>query len=210
MKKIFVINFESGFDLTDNLSRVKFVVEKFSSIMIQTMEDSWQAYCYACFHHATKKLLRNSFAMPIMPKFEDVLKAPFYDRAVSATTPRFFALIAEGYHAAISIDITVVINFLQMFDYPLVREFRTHEAALSWVNKIFLTPMISMAAYLKSEVPLIDELDDSVSSFPYETWLDQNCELPPEKRFTPENCVAAQKEIEFTLPLELVEPAMPK
>ena len=210
MQKFFVINFESGFDLTYDLDRVKYVIEKFPNIEIFQIDESWQAYRYACFRHTRKKLSRNPFSMPIMPKFEDVLRAPFYERIVPVRTPRFFALIAEGYHASISTDITVVVNFLTMFDCPCVKEFNTYDASLCWVNKIFLTPIISMGAYIKEAIPLIDELDDSVSSFPYESWLDQNCELPPDKRFTPENCVVVPEKKEFTLPLDLIELPSPK
>ena len=209
MEKLFVINFESGFDLTYDLKRVNYVIEKFPNIEIVQIDDSWRAYQFACVRHTRKKLSRNPFSMPIMPKFEDVLRAPFYERIVPVRTPRFFALIAEGYRAAISTNIIVVVNFLKIFDYPCVKEFNTYDDSLCWVNKIFLTPIISMSAYIKEGIPLIDELSDSVSAFPYESWLEKNCELPPEKRFIPENCVAAPEK-EFNLPLELVEPATPK
>ena len=41
MQKFFVINFEDGFDLTDQLERVQFVLNTFPGIEIQTVPDSW-------------------------------------------------------------------------------------------------------------------------------------------------------------------------
>lgn len=102
-----------------------------------------------------------------------------------------------------------VINFLDMFEYPLVNEFHTYDEAVGWINRVVLAPIMAMGAYLKSDVPFIDELDERVSVFPYESWLNQNCELPSEKFFTPAHCVVSQDEKDFTVPLELVEPAAP-
>ena len=80
MSKIFVVHFEDGFDVTDNLSRIKCVVEQSSDVKIRTLNDSWQAYCFACLHHAKKKLSHFPFVAVSLPRFEDVLKAPFYER----------------------------------------------------------------------------------------------------------------------------------
>ena len=210
MAKFFIVNFEDGFDLTNDLSRIKWVMEQSSDVKIWTLNDSWQAYCFACLHHTKKKLSRLPFVAVSLPRFEDVLKAPFYERLVPARTTRFFALVAEDYHASISNDVMDIINFLDMFEYPLVKEFYTYDEALVAVNQFLVTPVMAMGAYLKGEVPLIDELDEKVSVFPYESWLKKNCELPPEKFFTPENCVVAPEEKEFALPLDLVELPSPK
>ena len=56
MQKFFVINFDDGFDLTDQLERVQFVLNTFPSIEIQTVPDSWSAYQIACLRHTAKKL----------------------------------------------------------------------------------------------------------------------------------------------------------
>ena len=210
MSKIFVVHFEDGFDLTDDLSRIKWLVEQSSNVKIRTLNDSWQAYLYGCFNHTKKKLSRLPFVAISLPRFEDVLKAPFYERIVLARTTRFFALVAEDHHVSISTKVMDVINFLDMFEYPLVQEFYTYDAALGAINLLLVPPVMAMGAYLKGEVPFIDELDERVSVFPYESWLDKNCELPPEKRFTPENCVVAPEEKEFALPLDLVELPSPK
>ena len=209
MSKIFVMHFEDGFDITTDLRRIKWVVEQSSDVEIRTREDAWQAYLHACLHHAKKKLSRQPFVAVSLPKFEDVLKAPFYERIVPARTTRFFALVAENYHASISTKVMDVINFLDMFEYPLVKECYTYDEALGAVNLLLVTPVMAMGAYLKGDIPFIDELDESVSVFPYKSWLKQNCELPPEKLFTPAHCVASQDEKDFTVPLELVEPAAP-
>lgn len=210
MHKIFVMNFEDGFDLTEDLKRVRYVLEKVSGVEIQTMNDEWRAYYFACFKHIQKKLLRNPFVMPTLPKLEDVLRAPFYERIVPTMTPRFFALIGNGYHVSVSTALSDVINFLNAFDCPRVKEFVSYDEAVGWINRVVLTPIRMMGAYLKSAVPLIENLDEKISVFPYASWLDQNCELPPDKRFTPENCVVAPDEKEFTLPLDLVELPSPK
>lgn len=210
MERFFVINFEDGFDLTDDLTRINFVIRKFSGIEIREIAEPWQAYYYACFRHTTKKLSRNSFIMPILPKFEDVLNAPFYERITPVASPRFFALLAPGYKASIATDTNTVIDFLWNFESAVVKEFNNYEDSLSWVNKFFIIPIISMGAYLKAAIPLIDKLDDKISEFPYQEWLEKNCELPSEKRFTPENCVIAPEENEFTLPLDLVKLPSPK
>lgn len=210
MTKFFVVNFEDGFDFTDDLKRVQYVLEKVSGVEIRMTDDEWRAYQYACCYHTAKKLLRNPFVMPTLPKFEDVLKAPFYERLVPTMAQRFFALVAYGYHVSVSTAIGGVVSFLDKFDYPRVKEFVSYDEAVGWINRVALTPIIAMGAYLKDNVPLIEDLDERVSVFPYESWLDQNCELPPEKRFTPENCVVAPEEKEFRLPLDLVELPSPK
>ncbi len=61
MKRFFVINFEDGFDLTDDFARIKYVISKFSGVEIREIDEPWQAYCYACFHHTTKKIVTKSF-----------------------------------------------------------------------------------------------------------------------------------------------------
>ena len=97
MSKIFVVNFEDGFDITTDLRRIKWVVEHSSNVKIRALNDSWQAYLYGCFNHTEKKLSRLLFVAVRLPRFEDVLKAPFYERIVPARTTRFFALVAENY-----------------------------------------------------------------------------------------------------------------
>lgn len=209
MKRFFVVNFEDGFDLTDDFARIKYVIGKFSGVEIREIDEPWQAYCYACFRHTTKKLSRNQFVMPILPKFEDVLNAPFYERMTPVASPRFFALVAPGYKASIATDSNKVIDFLWSFESAVVKEFNNYEEALGWVNRFFIVPIIAMGAYLKEEIPLIDKLDDKVSQFPYQKWLEKNCDIPSEKRFTPDNCVALEEK-EFILPLDLVELPSPK
>ena len=205
MRKFFVVNFDGGFDITNSLSRVEMVVSKFNGIEIHEANDLWLAYQQACIRYTAKKLSSNTFFMPTLPKFEDVVKAPFYERIIPITGSRFFALITDNYCASISTEILDIVNFLHYFNHCIVKEFSGYEEALNFINRIFLTPIISMGAYLKQDIPLIDELDNKVSQLPYSSWLDQNCELPPEKRFTPENCVKTPEEEEFTLPLDLVE-----
>lgn len=205
MKKFFSVIFNDGFDITDRLERVHKVLNTFGGIEIHFSDDPWQAYYCACFRHTIKKLSLNPFIMPILPKFEDVLNAPFYERITPVASPRFFALLAPGYKASIATDSNTVINFLWSFERAAVKEFNNYEEALGWVNKIFIVPIIAMGAYLREEIPMIDKLDDKVSQFPYEEWLEKNCNLPPEKRFTPENCVESPQESEYILPLELVE-----
>ena len=78
MSKIFVVNFEDGFDITTDLRRIKWVVEHSSNVKIRALNDSWQAYLYGCFNHTEKKLSRLPFVAVRLPRFEDVLKAPFY------------------------------------------------------------------------------------------------------------------------------------
>ena len=69
MSKIFVVHFEDGFDVTDNLSRIKCVVEQSSDVKIRTLNDSWQAYCFACLHHAKKKLSHFPFVAVSLQSF---------------------------------------------------------------------------------------------------------------------------------------------
>ena len=205
MGKFFVVNFNDGFDITDRLERVNKVISNFGGVEVHVVDNPWLAYKHACMRHTAKKFLNNFFAIENLPKFEDVMKTPFYERMVPINSSRFFALVASGYHAAISTNFTDVINFLHGCHFPVVKEFISYEAALMWVNHIFLLPICSMSAYLKGNVQLIDALDNKISHLPYSDWINKNCDLPPEKRFTPENCVEPSQEGEYILPLELVE-----
>ena len=56
MKKFFVINFESGFDLTGDFKRINYIIKKFPNIEIRQIDDPWQAYQYACFRHTKKNI----------------------------------------------------------------------------------------------------------------------------------------------------------
>ena len=54
MQKFFVINFDDGFDLTDQLERVQFDLKTFPGVEIQSVADSWSAYRTACLKHTAK------------------------------------------------------------------------------------------------------------------------------------------------------------
>lgn len=210
MQKFFVINFDDGFDLTDRLERVQFDLKTFPGIEIQTVPDSWSAYRIACLKHTTKKLNHAPFVMPVLPKFEDVMQSPFYERIPQLPSTRYFAMTTSNYHGSISQNIEDVLKFLNEFDAPFVKEFVCYDEGLSWINRLLLTPIIAMGAYLTADIPLIDGLDDKVTLLPYQSWLEKNCSLAPEQLFTPQNCVAQSDEQNFTLPLDLIELPPPK
>ena len=169
MQKFFVINFDDGFDLTDRLDRVQFVLNTFPNVEIQTVADSWSAYRIACMRHTTKKLNHSPFVTPTLPRFEDVSIAPFYERKPQLPPIRYFAMVTNEYHATIATDVSSILNFLDSFDAPFVKEFTNHDAALEWINRLLLTPIIAMSAYLTADLPLIDGLDDTVSLLPYQS-----------------------------------------
>ncbi|MBR3746961.1 MAG: hypothetical protein IKN27_08385 [Selenomonadaceae bacterium] len=210
MQKFFVINFDDGFDLTDRLERVQFDLKTFPGIEIQTVPDSWSAYRIACLKHTAKKLNHSPFVMPTLPRFEDVMPSPFYERIPQLPPTRYFAMATSDYHATIATDVSTVLNFLDSFNAPFVKEFTNYDAALYWINRIFTLPIIAMGAYLTADIPLIDGLDDKVTLLPYQSWLEKNCSLAPEQLFTPQNCVAQSDEQNFTLPLDLIELPPPK
>ena len=210
MQKFFVINFDDGFDLTDRLERVQFDLKTFPSIEIQTVPDSWSAYRIACLKHTAKKLNHSPFVIPTLPRFEDVMQSPFYERIPQLPPTRYFAMATSDYHATIAPDVSTVLNFLDSFNAPFVKEFVCYDEGLSWINRLLLTPIIAMGAYLTADIPLIDGLDDKVTLLPYQSWLEKNCSLAPEQLFTPQNCVAQSDEQNFTLPLDLIGLPPPK
>ena len=210
MQKFFVINFDDGFDLTDRLDRVQFVLKTFPNVEIQTVADSWSAYRLACLKHTTKKLNHAPFVMPVLPKFEDVMQSPFYERIPQLPSTRYFAMTTSNYHGSISQNIEDVLKFLNEFDAPFVKEFVCYDEGLSWINRLLLTPIIAMGAYLTADIPSIDGLDDNVTLLPYQSWLQKNCSLDPEQLFTPQNCVEQSDEQNFTSPLDLIELPPPK
>lgn len=210
MQKFFVINFDDGFDLTDWLDRVQFVLNTFPGIEIQTVTDSWSAYCLACLKHTTKKLNHSPLLIPPLPLFEDVKQSPFYERKPQLPPIRYFAMATSDYHDAIATDVSSILNFLDSFDAPFVKEFTCYDDAQRWLNLLLLTPIIAMGAYLTDDIPLIDRLDDNVILLPYKAWLEKNCSLAPEKLFTPQNCVEQSDEKTFNLPLALIELPPPK
>ena len=210
MQKFFVINFDDGFDLTDRLERVQFDLKTFPGIEIQTVPDSWSAYRIACLKHTAKKLNHSPFVMPTLPRFEDVSIAPFYERKPQLPPTRYFAMVTSEYHATIATDVSSILNFLDSFDAPFVKEFVRYDAALEWINRLLLMPIIAMSAYLTADLPLIDGLDDTVTLLPYKAWLEKNCSLAPEKLFTLQNCVEQSDEKTFNLPLDLIELPPPK
>lgn len=163
MQKFFVINFDDGFDLTDRLERVQFDLKTFPGIEIQTVPDSWSAYRIACLKHTAKKLNHSPFVMPTLPRFEDVMQSPFYERIPQLPPTRYFAMATSDYHATIATDVSTVLNFLDSFNAPFVKEFTNYDAALYWINRIFTLPIIAMSAYLTADIPLIDGLDDKVT-----------------------------------------------
>lgn len=163
MQKFFVINFDDGFDLTDRLERVQFDLKTFPGIEIQTVPDSWSAYRIACLKHTAKKLNHSPFVMPTLPRFEDVMQSPFYERIPQLPPTRYFAMATSDYHATIATDVSTVLNFLDRFNAPFVKEFTNYDAALYWINRIFTLPIIAMSAYLTADIPLIDGLDDKVT-----------------------------------------------
>ena len=210
MQKFFVINFDDGFDLTDQLERVQFVLKIFPSVEIHTVADSWSAYRFACLKHTEKKLTYSPLVIPPLPRFEDVMQSPFYERKPPLPPTRYFAMATNYYCASISQNIEDVLNFLNDFDSPVVKEFACYDEAHSWINRLLLTPIIAMGAYLTDDIPLIDELDDKVTSWSYQSWLQKNCALAPEQQFIPQNCVEQSDEPSFTLPPDLIELPPPK
>ena len=148
--------------------------------------------------------------MPVLPKFEDVMQSPFYERKPQLPSTRYFAMVTSEYHATIATDVSSILNFLDSFDAPFVKEFACYDEAHGWINRLLLTPIIAMGAYLTADLPLIDGLDDTVTLLPYKAWLEKNCSLAPEKLFTPQNCVEQSDEKTFNLPLALIELPPPK
>ena len=157
-----------------------------------------------------QKLNHSPFVMPTLPRFEDVSIAPFYERIPPLPPTRYFAMATSNYHGSISHNVADVLNFLDSFDAPFVKEFGRYDDALCWLNRLLLTPIIAMGAYLTADLPLIDGLDDTVTLLPYKAWLEKNCSLAPEQLFTPQNCVEQSDEKTFNLPLDPIELPPPK
>ena len=106
-----------------------------------------------------KSWARNPYQQPLLPRFEDVLRAAYY-------APRFVAQIYSSKFFA-----TVHSDYVGIYD----NVFATVDDAKFWLNERFILPMFAMSAYVSELIEYIKNLPlNNAVPVRYRQWWEQN------------------------------------
>lgn len=91
--RIFRVNHLGGFILLQNTESLEWVVANNSNVQVVEKPSIQQAYVEACNQHVGDEWERNTYSQSLLPRFEDVLRAPYYAHGFVAQIRRFFATV---------------------------------------------------------------------------------------------------------------------
>lgn len=174
--RFFRVNHIGGFTLLQNTESLEWVVANNSNVQVVETPSIEQAYAEACNQHVGDEWERNPYQQPLLPRFEDVLRAPYYAPGFVAQIPsgRFFATVHRDY---IGIYDTVknAVEFIDYFAPSGLKEFSTADAAKLWLNERFILPMLAMSAYVTEPIEYIKKLPLNTSvPVRYRQWWERN------------------------------------
>lgn len=155
----FCVNHQGGFTLLGNTQSLNWVVTNNSNVQVIEEPSLDLAYVRGCDQYVRDEWARNPYRQPLLPRFEDVIRAPFYAPGFVAQVPssRFFATVHRDF-VGIYDNSQGAVEFIDYFAPSLLKEFSTIDDAKLWLNEKFILPMLAMSAYVTEPIEYLKNL----------------------------------------------------
>lgn len=172
----FCVNHLGGFTLLGNTESLNWTIANNSNVQVVEEPSLDRAYVRGCDQYVRDEWARNPYQQPLLPRFEDVLRAPYYAPGFVAQIPssRFFATVHSDY-VGIYDNAQAAVEFIDYFAPSGLKEFSTVDDAKLWLNERFILPMLVMSAYVTDPIEYIKNLPlNSAVPVRYRQWWEHN------------------------------------
>ena len=172
----FCVNHLGGFTLLGNTESLNWTIANNSNVQVVEEPSLDRAYVRGCDQYVRDEWARNPYQQPLLPRFEDVLRAPYYAPGFVAQIPsiRFFATVHRDY-VGIYDNVQSAVEFIDYFAPSGLKEFSTVDDAKLWLNERFILPMLVMSAYVSDPIEYIMSLPlNSAVPVRYRQWWEHN------------------------------------
>lgn len=172
----FCINHLGGFTLLGNTESLSWTIANNSNVQVVEETSLDRAYVRGCDQYVRDEWARNPYHQPLLPRFEDVLRAPYYAPrfVVQIPSSRFFATIHRDY-IGIYDNVQSAVEFIDYFAPSGLKEFSTIDDAKLWLNERFIVPILAMSAYVTEPIEYIKNLPlNTAVPVRYRQWWEQN------------------------------------
>jgi len=172
----FCVNHLGGFTLLGNTESLNWTIANNSNVQVVEEPSLDRAYVRGCDQYVRDEWARNPYQQPLLPRFEDVLRAPYYAPGFVAQIPsiRFFATIHCDY-VGIYDNVQGAVEFIDYFKPSGLKEFSSADDAKLWLNERFILPMLVMSAYVTDPIEYIKNLPlNSAVPVRYRQWWEHN------------------------------------
>lgn len=172
----FCVNHLGGFTLLGNTESLNWTIANNSNVQVVEEPSLDCAYVRGCDQYVRDEWARNPYQQPLLPRFEDVLRAPYYAPGFVAQIPsiRFFATVHRDY-VGIYDNVQSAVEFIDYFAPSGLKEFSTVDDAKLWLNERFILPMLVMSTYVTDPIEYIKNLPlNSAVPVRYRQWWEHN------------------------------------
>lgn len=194
--RIFRVNHLGGFTLLQNTEFLEWVVTNNSNVQVVEEPNLDRAYVCSCNRYVQDEWEQNPYQQPLLPRFEDVIRSPYYAPRFVAQTPssRFFATVHFDY-IGIYDNVQGAVEFVEYFKPSGLKEFATVDEAKFWLNERFIVPMLAMSAYVTEPIKYIKNLPlNTAVPVRYRQWWKQNLPAVNNLPFSQPQFLSAPKE----------------
>lgn len=172
----FRVNYNDGFALLQSTELLGWLVENNSGVHVVEVPSPEQAYVEACRQFVQNEWTKNPYKIPILPRFEDVIRSPYHAPrfVVQIPTPRFFATVNPDF-IGIYDNVQEAVEFVEHFKPSGLKELSSADEAKLWLNKSLVLPMVAMSAYVTDPIEYILNLplNEAVPVY-YRQWWQQH------------------------------------
>ena len=172
----FCVNHLGGFALANSTEPLQWLISNNSGVQVVEEPSLDRAYVRGCDQYVRDEWARNPYQQPLLPRFEDVLRASYYAPGFVAQIPssRFFATVHRDY-VGICDNVQSAVEFIDYFAPSGLKEFATVDDAKLWLNERFILPMLAMSAYVTDPIEYIVSLPlNTAVPVRYRQWWEQN------------------------------------
>ena len=172
----FCVNHLGGFTLLSNTESLSWTISNNSNVQVVEEPSLDRAYVRGCDQYVRDEWARNPYQQPLLPRFEDVLRAPYYAPGFVAQIPssRFFATVHRDY-VGIYDNVKAAVEFVEHFKPSGLKEFSSADKAKLWLNERFILPMLSMSAYVTDPIEYIMNVPlNTAAHIYYRQWWQQH------------------------------------
>ena len=158
---VYAVNYDNGFGITEDLSRVLFMVAEKSNISCKGFVDKNQAYVHACTiyaeNHARFEFPR-SLPMPMLEAFSmnDMFNAPLGPPFLIHFEQRWFSVAIYENNICMGMalfnGIGQLANFCKSHIISNFQEFPNEFLAKEWIWRQQMIPLIAMSAYISDPI----------------------------------------------------------
>lgn len=177
------IVYDGGFDVTNDLRRLRWDLECNSNVEVDRCSSYDEAYWKCCTKYSGRFLDKHSNVQYKFPKLLEIIENPYHEPSFKANVPqkRFFATMNPEWFTIYD-NIDNLMDFIIQLNLPfIIKEFEDYEAALKFINRRFMMYILSRSAYIHGDLLCrIEsiELNKLHSTQGVVDWFNQNYCLP--------------------------------